>query len=183
MKTRREFLAGIGMGASALALPSVAFAGGRRRRRQRCCECGHYDCTQPHPRAFQGTYGMYACPLSLTGGSNGVYYYYCCYCPGCGSFVTAPSSNPSLTPPSDPCSDTSRCIGYPGFSKSYPGSPTSYLDFGFYLNPADPQQSAFKNGLDSLKSKADTDTDFQSFGTKVSFGNANIGTRTCPVQP
>src|SRR6266436_4665816 len=116
MKTRRDFLAGIGLGVSTLALPSLASARGRRRQ-TRCCECGQTDscqCGLTSAQFRRDSYRQTVCQLALISQVGTVYYYHCCYCPGCQSYCTAPSNNGSLFCP-DPCSNLRLCIGYTGF--------------------------------------------------------------------
>jgi hypothetical protein len=78
MNTRRNFLAGLGFGLGALALPSAARAGGRRRR-----YCPPADCTPvATPLCIESAIRVCstACIVFNAGQDSNGYYHYSCKC-------------------------------------------------------------------------------------------------------
>jgi len=122
MKTRRGFLAALGLsaGASVLGLPATAQAWGRRRRRGRdCCnECGAVSGECPCPKdqikvrvPYAQTTPCDCCrPIGLYATGNNVWYYYCECCPPPGNVFAASSVNYNGVYPPD-CSNPSVCLG------------------------------------------------------------------------
>ncbi len=97
MKTRRDFLAALGLGAGAavFGFPEAALARGRWRRRGRCAPVCH-PCRVP---CRHGCYAgcNYACDDYLYSQANGVYYYACLCCqPQNNSHVIVPCGSGSL---------------------------------------------------------------------------------------
>jgi len=115
MKSRREFLAVLGLGASALLLPSVGRACGRRRRHRPCAETQvRAGCTSDH-----------ACVQSYYGNVNGVYYYYCWCCYGDTNCTMCNANDTTYIAPNGDCTKGPSC-GYidfagPGYRLGRPG--------------------------------------------------------------
>ncbi len=120
METRRAFLAELGVGLSSLLLPSVAQACWWRRRRCRAVCC-------PPPRPPQPLLPK-ACPQSIYGQSDGVWWYHCIYASDCRTTVNA--SSPNLISVPQPCPN-GNCIPVGAFA-------------GYDVIPTPPPDQSFK---------------------------------------
>jgi hypothetical protein len=176
MKSRRGFLAalGLGAGASVLGLPATAQAWGRRRRGRDCCnECGGVigDCPCPKDQTkgrvpYAQTTPCDCCrPIALYATGNNVWYYYCECCPPPGNVFAASSVNYNGVYPPD-CSNPSVCLGSgcvkvsPAFMRK---TKRKIVFDNFFLDPdakdpkGNPHADAYMNGLMAPKAANLTD--------------------------
>jgi hypothetical protein len=167
MKSRRGFLAALGLGAGAtvFGLPTTAQAWGRLRRRRDCAPSSPCEMHPSEMRIFSQTIinCTSACPINCYAFVNGIYYYRCYCCPQ-GGYCDAPSQTP-LTPTTgcgDPnCIHSSRILYPYGEHTCICQNPprrvtaSSITKAKFYLDSTAKDQNgnlhakAFRDGMDS----------------------------------